>query len=149
MLNEFVSLHDVNISQIKIVKNGIRLVCQDCFTFEKEGKVFLVSKGTVLYEKAKSYDCRCYALCGKSSSIGEILFGIPITIKELNDYLSNNNSTIELFEEYYSDTGEVLLRGSVEPYKEDLGMDWKYVIIKIMTNAAIKYSGFIEDNKIF
>ena len=141
---EYVTMHDVNIKQIKKGKKGILLVCQDPFTFVKDGKTFYVSDGNVLFEGAESYDCECHAFYGKATSNGEILVGIPVTINELNQYLVQNNYTIEIHEEYYNYSG-TLLKGLIRPYQDDLGIDWKYKVIRIMLNTTIKFSGNLQD----
>ena len=140
---EFVSLHDVNVSQIKKTKKGIRLICKDPFTVVRQGTAFCVFEGSVLYEGAENYDCECYVFYGKATSEGEMLVGIPIDIRFLNRFLRDNKNTIEIYEEYYGYSG-TLLKGNLRPYEEGLGVDWKHVIIHIRVNSNIIYTGIMN-----
>jgi len=143
---EYISLHDVRISQIKKNKRGIGFICEDPYTVVKEGIIYSVSKGSVHFEGVDFSDCECYVFYGKASSEGEMLVGVPITVSEINNFLKKKNSTIELNEEYVSYSG-ILFHGDLRPYQEGLGVDWKHVVIKIISNTIIEYSGIIDQER--
>ena len=148
MQEEYVCLHDTNISAIKKVKSGIKLVCSDCFIVGKEGKEFYASKGEVLFEGIGIDDCKIIILYGKATSKGELLAGIPVNLEELNQYLTRNAATIEIYEEFYGYTG-AWLKGNIikRNNKETFGIDWTHVIIRILENTSIHYSGYITLNQ--
>ena len=145
---EFVSLHDVQIERILSRDNTVVLTCRNCYQVVKSGKVSFVKNGVISIKGFSPSDYSCHVFYGKPTAAGEVLIGLPISLEEMDCFLQESNTVIELFQEYYSPTG-ILFKGNIFPLQITLGgVSWKHVTIEIMENPTIEYTGlFCSDDQ--
>lgn len=111
----FISLHDCDITDIIINKNEIRFVFES-FDLIENGRISVTDGGTITLKDCESIEFSCYIINRKITKKGTKLYGRPLSLYELKNYLQKKHCYIEIIEELY-DYGTMFWLGELCPKK--------------------------------
>lgn len=137
---QWVSIHDKQLSNILCYENSVRFIFNDGFDLIENGQITRIGKGYIELKGCNSDDFSCHVIKRKTTKKGSKLFGKPITLEELSGILSDKRKTIEIYVELY-DTNRFYWRGELHPYKKLFGKELSpLVTIETMDFYPMVYS---------
>lgn len=138
--NQWVSIHDMHISQILCRDNSVVFCFNEGFNLIEDGRLLRKSCGSIELVGCNPAELSCNIIKRIPSKKGEKLCGKPISPEELNKLLANKRKYIEVILELY-DINCLYWRGEILPYnriqKKRL---MPYVTIEVMDFFPMIYS---------